>query len=1529
MTIKHIFLVLIVVFLGACMPAPSPTPQVIPNEGIQSLGPQTPGTWVNVTPAGAGNLACGPNCFGVANIIVDPSNPSNFYSAIPGGLWKSTDYGQTFTGPINTGSGGGVMGNVTGLGIVGNGIGQPPKLYSGACCGGSSGFFRSLDGGVSWTTFNIAPGGSRQDVYYPQVDPYDGNHLIMSGHEQDAMYQSIDGGQNWTNIPRESGMICGCGGTAWLSFVNTGNATTTRNTWLWMEQGTGGGFGTWRTTSGGVGSPGWIQVDSAEHSHGNFQLYQPDNNGVIFIPNIYSGLGWGVLRSTDYGATWAHVSNGNSGEAVVFGTPNNVYASYSFACGTCNTVFPNFQQAAQPAITGWSVGAQIPPPAGAQGAGQAAVTFDGSNYIILTANWTDGLWRYVEPAAGPTPTPTATPTSTSTNTPGPSPTPTNTPLATATPTRTNTPLPTSTPTVTPTPPPGATPTNTPYPIGTPLPITGLHVSGNQILNASNQPVRLRGINFSGPEYECSFGGVFDYNPPVGGDAQNVPGQGFMNAVKTWQINVIRVPLNETCWLGINGFPVNITAAAYKAAIANFITLANANNIAVVLDLQWAAPAQYRGSCDANDPLGGAATLNCGLMPMPDLDHSPAFWTSVATMFGTNNSVILDLFNEPYPISNNISTASWQCLRDGCTGLITNGCTNPPNCPVGITYTGVGMQSLVNTVRATGATNIIASPGITFTDTLDQWLTYKPVDPNNNIIADWHVYGCAGAPNYVCTGGGDEFCTASSCWDAQIKPVSLQVPIVVNEIGDKDCTHGFIDDLMTWADDKGIGYLGWQWNPFNCSGSPALISDYSGAPTGFGIGLRNHLQVLAGVPTPTPPTILHLCNTFPCGIAVGSTTNITASDGTTYHSDINQPGLTQSNMEPNNGNFLSYTTATTITGTADQTLWQTGRVGRFGTWTINLPAGNYNITLGVAPTSAYTGTPAAAGGPFNVGQFGQDQFLQGQQWSTNNPPGFFGFCVWTSDPLNPCGGGAGNPSPWLGVTAGAVNTITYNNILVNPDTQSLVIQEQASNGGGRTTIAGPIRIDLTVPGTPTPTPVPVNTSTPTPTATPTTTPLITSTPTSTPTVTPTTTIPFTDSFQSSGGITSAWTGGVAQRGSGKFSIDSIFPFQPNNLDMMFSRSSVSPSLDGVVATRTYQTSALTVYARTIAFVAQVPTSSVAHSAHIFSLSQPGGTGVQAFFDAHNANQLEAAVRRRDGTWVAQDVDTIPGGAYIGLEIDIDTSSQNPVITWLEQKPTGQWLTVNQVTDTTVGPIAIGSTLRIGAWADPSDTPFAGTLIAQFDSVQLSTTPFAGRTYTTVFPAAENPISESGNWVNGGVVGQNWTNIQTTVNKAFGTQFGTGTSNARYDNSVALVTGAWGNDQTARATVYVTTPPSPSAEVELRLRSIITSGEIKGYAFACSVAPGNQYSNIVHWNGQLGQFSILATGAVGCANGDILGATAIGPTLTLYKNGTSLLTATDTDFLSGEPGIGWFLAGTPGINANYGFSAFSAKDTGTLP
>jgi len=50
------------------------------------------------------------------------------------------------------------------------------------------------------------------------------------------------------------------------------------------------------------------------------------------------------------------------------------------------------------------------------------------------------------------------------------------------------------------------------------------------------------------------------------------------------------------------------------------------------------------------------------IPMPDADHSPAFWTSVARTFGRDTRIVFDLFDEPFPDNQGDSDAAWRCWR---------------------------------------------------------------------------------------------------------------------------------------------------------------------------------------------------------------------------------------------------------------------------------------------------------------------------------------------------------------------------------------------------------------------------------------------------------------------------------------------------------------------------------------------------------------------------------------------------------------------------------------------------------------------------------------------------------------------------------------------------------------------------------------------------------------------------------------------------------------------------------------------------
>src|SRR5437764_768942 len=135
--------------------------------------------------------------------------------------------------------------------------------------------------------------------------------------------------------------------------------------------------------------------------------------------------------------------------------------------------------------------------------------------------------------------------------------------------------------------------------------------------------------------------------------------------------------------------------------------------------------------------------------LADADPSPAFWSSVATFFKSDPGVVFDVITEPHDIS-------WTCWRDGCTTAAG--------------WKAAGMQSLVDAVRGTGATQPIILGGLGYSSDLSQWLAFKPVDPAGQLAASFHTYNFSG-------------CSTQACWDSTVAPVAMAVPVVTGEFGE--------------------------------------------------------------------------------------------------------------------------------------------------------------------------------------------------------------------------------------------------------------------------------------------------------------------------------------------------------------------------------------------------------------------------------------------------------------------------------------------------------------------------------------------------------------------------------------------------------------------------------------------------------------------------------------------------------------------------------------------------------------------------
>lgn len=303
------------------------------------------------------------------------------------------------------------------------------------------------------------------------------------------------------------------------------------------------------------------------------------------------------------------------------------------------------------------------------------------------------------------------------------------------------------------------------------------MDGRNLVNGAGRPVTLRGVNISGTEWECLGGHAFA-GPS---DDESIA------AIAAWHVNAVRIPLNEDCWLGINGAPLDVDQ--YHETMRDYVDRLHAHGLYAILDLHWSAAGDEKAQ---------------STQAMADADHSPDFWASVASYFKDDHAVLFDLYNEPKDIS-------WSCWREGC---------DDPGFRVS------GMQQLVDTVRASGATQPVMVSGLGWGSQLGQaWLQNRPYDPAQQLVAAVHVYN-QGDVGY---------------FNANIGSVARQFPVVVGEVGEMDCAHGDLDAFLPWADSRGISYVAWAWYVGDCAAYPALIADYDGTPTSFGIGYRDYLQ----------------------------------------------------------------------------------------------------------------------------------------------------------------------------------------------------------------------------------------------------------------------------------------------------------------------------------------------------------------------------------------------------------------------------------------------------------------------------------------------------------------------------------------------------------------------------------------------------------------------------------------------------------------------------------------------------------------
>lgn len=306
--------------------------------------------------------------------------------------------------------------------------------------------------------------------------------------------------------------------------------------------------------------------------------------------------------------------------------------------------------------------------------------------------------------------------------------------------------------------------------------SALRVEGTHIVNANNEVVMLIGAARSSLEYFCAGDGHFQL-----ADFQ---------AMRSWGMNVVRIPLSSAFWANLDGACPNYHQTV-EAAVSN----AEAAGLYVILDLHWNAPFAL-----PQDATGGG-----GQYPMPDTGKDVAFWQDIATLYRSDPAVIFELFNEPHHISWDTWYGGgpvWTQIYDGASIEDQIG-----------TYQAIGMQALVEMVRAIAPDNLISISGVYWGFDLSGLSDGYSLQASN-IVYSTHPY------DY-----GDKQLIN---WPSAFGDIANQTATISTEFGSYDCQTGYISQAISYFEEHLMSWIAWDWNPGSCS-DPSLLVDWSGTP----------------------------------------------------------------------------------------------------------------------------------------------------------------------------------------------------------------------------------------------------------------------------------------------------------------------------------------------------------------------------------------------------------------------------------------------------------------------------------------------------------------------------------------------------------------------------------------------------------------------------------------------------------------------------------------------------------------------------
>lgn len=272
---------------------------------------------------------------------------------------------------------------------------------------------------------------------------------------------------------------------------------------------------------------------------------------------------------------------------------------------------------------------------------------------------------------------------------------------------------------------------------------------------------------------------FEWNPEGEGVSS-----GDINLIASWNANVVRIAINQGYWL--EGSVVY--NSDYRQRVAELVQWSEAAGMDVVLDLHWTdrgdlseVPAQQR---------------------MAD-ENSLTFWASVANAYKDDGRVFFELYNEPH----DIAWAVWLNGGDSGDGFHV-----------------AGMQELYDAVRDAGAHNLVLIGGLDYAYDLSGVPNHRV--EGYNIVYASHPY--------------DYSSKQPGAWDDDWGFLADTDPIFVTEFGSFDCNPSYSQQLIDYAEQRGLSWSAWAWYPGGC-GFPGLIEDWSGTPSATGQIVKTALE----------------------------------------------------------------------------------------------------------------------------------------------------------------------------------------------------------------------------------------------------------------------------------------------------------------------------------------------------------------------------------------------------------------------------------------------------------------------------------------------------------------------------------------------------------------------------------------------------------------------------------------------------------------------------------------------------------------